>query len=146
MHCDTLVWILTSKFHSIIVFFNLRVIIFFLHRNCKQFEDLPNNLRVEIGSQLDISFITNICKTYGPFDFIIDDGGHKTDQIITSLKVLWPSCLRDHGVYAIEDIHTMSMWAGKKGMLVDKMDVREQTVVTHILHTYISLLFYWLTD
>ena len=54
--------------------------------------------------------------------------------------MLWPNCLRDHGVYAIEDIHTMSMWAGKEGMLVDKMDVREQTVATQILHAYMSLL------
>lgn len=73
---------------------------------CKKFESLKNNIHVEVGSQSDEVFLADICKRYGPFDFIVDDGGHTTALIMPSLNVLW-SCLRDKGVYAIEDLHAM---------------------------------------
>ena len=30
-----------------------------------------------------------------------------TEQIIISLRALWPACMKDKSVYAIEDLHTM---------------------------------------
>ena len=39
------------------------------------------------------------------FDFIIDDGSHQADHQILSLEVLFPTILKDNGVYFIEDIH-----------------------------------------
>jgi len=39
------------------------------------------------------------------FDFIIDDGSHQAAHQILSLYSLFPSILKDNGVYFIEDIH-----------------------------------------
>jgi hypothetical protein len=44
---------------------------------------------------------------------IVDDGGHKMEQQITSFKSLW-SCLNDGGLYIVEDTHT-SYWPGFGG-------------------------------
>jgi cephalosporin hydroxylase len=65
---------------------------------------------VEIGDQTDRAFLARIAKEYGPFDIIIDDGGHKMDQQSTSFRALWPY-LNDGGLYVVEDTHT-SYWPG----------------------------------
>ena len=46
---------------------------------------------------------------YGPFDIIIDDGGHTMEQQIISIETLFP-LLSDGGVYLVEDTHT-SYWS-----------------------------------
>lgn len=43
------------------------------------------------------------------FDVIIDDGGHRMDQIINSFQALFPF-LNSGGMYIIEDLHT-SYWS-----------------------------------
>ncbi len=68
---------------------------------------------VEIGDQSDKAFLKKIAETYGPFDIIIDDGGHKMDQQKTSFQMLWPH-LKDRGLYIVEDTHT-SYWPGFGG-------------------------------
>jgi hypothetical protein len=75
---------------------------------CKQFEILKEGIRIEIGSQLNTTFLESICSTYGPFDLVVDDGGHTNRMMWTSLNSLW-SCLNDNAVYVIEDLHTMNM-------------------------------------
>jgi hypothetical protein len=40
----------------------------------------------------------------GAFNVIVDDGGHKNSQILTSLQHLWPALLPG-GVYVLEDLH-----------------------------------------
>ena len=76
---------------------------------------------VEIGSQRDPQFLQSICVRYGPFDVVIDDGSHLTADILTSLYHLW-GCLSDKAVYAIEDLHTMTLYKGQDGMLVQGRD------------------------
>lgn len=79
---------------------------------CKRSHDPEHNIFVEIGSQLDPAFLSTVCKKYGPFDIIVDDGGHTDNMITTSLFHLYPSddCLkRNGGVYSVEDLHTMVM-------------------------------------
>jgi hypothetical protein len=68
---------------------------------------------VEIGDQSDPVFLQQIGQTHGPFDLIVDDGGHKMHQQINSFRHLW-SCLRDRGLYIVEDVHT-SYWPGFGG-------------------------------
>jgi hypothetical protein len=78
-----------------------------INPNCTKVE--AQDIHIEIGSQLDVDFLKNICHKYGPFDLIVDDGGHTTQMIIVSFEALW-GCLRHDGVYVIEDTHSMSMW------------------------------------
>ena len=49
----------------------------------------------------------------GQVDLIVDDGGHKMHQQITSFRELWPK-LKDRGLYIVEDTHT-SYWPGFGG-------------------------------
>jgi cephalosporin hydroxylase len=78
---------------------------------CKALE-LPG-LEIRIGDQADPAFLSRIATDRGPFDLIVDDGGHKMHQQITSFQVLWPR-LADGGLYVVEDTHT-SYWPGFGG-------------------------------
>lgn len=73
---------------------------------------------VEIGDQADPAFLTHLAKTYGPFDVILDDGGHMMHQQITSFEHLWPQ-VADLGLYMVEDTHT-SYWPGFGGGFEEK--------------------------
>lgn len=65
---------------------------------------------VAVGDQTDPEFLASIVAEHGPFDVIIDDGGHSMRQQITSIENLFPT-LNDGGVYLVEDTHT-SYWEG----------------------------------
>lgn len=78
---------------------------------CKQLE-IPGT-HIEIGDQSDREFLKRIAKERGPFNLIVDDGGHKMDQQTISFETLWPA-LSDGGLYVIEDTHT-SYWPGFGG-------------------------------
>ncbi len=78
---------------------------------CKDLE-LPGTT-VEIGDQANWDFMLRVAKTHGPFDIIIDDGGHGMYQQRISFDALWPY-LNNGGLYIIEDTHT-SYWPGFGG-------------------------------
>ena len=63
---------------------------------------------VEVGDQTDPEFLAMVVEKHGPFDVIIDDGGHSMVQQITSIEHLFPG-LRPGGTYLVEDCHT-SYW------------------------------------
>jgi hypothetical protein len=63
---------------------------------------------VEIGDQGDPDVLARLSERHGPFDIVIDDGGHRTRQQIVSVETLFP-LLNDDGVYIVEDCHT-SYW------------------------------------
>ncbi len=73
---------------------------------CLKFEKA--NIKVYIGDQADVSFLERVSREAGPFDIIIDDGGHMMSHNIISFETLFP-LLSDGGVYVIEDLHT-SYW------------------------------------
>lgn len=60
----------------------------------------------ERGDQTDRTFLKHIGNTYGPFDIIVDDGGHKPNQHIVSFEELFPY-VNPGGWYAIEDLHSL---------------------------------------
>ena len=72
----------------------------------KQFESQVEHLF--IGDQSDLSFLKNIGENYGPFDVVVDDGGHSRKMQLYSLMGMWPF-IHQNGVYVIEDIFTSFM-------------------------------------
>ncbi len=51
------------------------------------------------------------------FDIIIDDGSHRSSDIIRSFALLYPA-LREHGIYVVEDLHC-GYWREFEGGLYD---------------------------
>lgn len=78
---------------------------------CKALE-IPGT-HIEIGDQTDAIFLADLAARRGPFDLVIDDGGHKMNQQLASFRALWPT-LADGGLYVVEDTHT-SYWPGFGG-------------------------------
>lgn len=74
--------------------------------DCKRFE--TGNIKVRIGNQGNPGFLHDVLDEFGPFDIIVDDGGHIASQQITTFKVLYPRMAED-GIYLVEDTHT-SLW------------------------------------
>jgi hypothetical protein len=80
-------------------------------------------MTVVIGDQSDPAVLESVVQRYGPFDVIIDDGGHTMEQQISSIEALFPT-LSDGGVYIVEDCHT-SYWEefegglGRKGTFIE---------------------------
>jgi len=60
---------------------------------------------VHIGDQGDAAFLDALGREEGPFDIVIDDGGHRMEQHRASLRALWPH-VAPGGYYAIEDLLT----------------------------------------
>jgi hypothetical protein len=77
----------------------------------KRSESRAENIFIEIGSQSNTSFLLELCLKYGPFDFVIDDGGHTPKLIDASLRVIFPEsspCMTHPSLYVIEDTQTMN--------------------------------------
>jgi methyltransferase family protein len=70
---------------------------------------------VVLGDQQDPEVLLAVNEQYGPFDIVIDDGGHTMQQQITTAETLFP-LLTDGGVFIVEDTHT-SYWAEFGGAL-----------------------------
>lgn len=73
-----------------------------------QFDRMLPNVNIRVGDQRDPAFLTSLEEEFGPFDVIIDDGGHTALQQIDSFNHLYP-CMAPDGVYICEDTHT-SYW------------------------------------
>ncbi|MCG8442557.1 MAG: class I SAM-dependent methyltransferase [Caulobacterales bacterium] len=77
--------------------------------DCARFDAPENDVHVRIGSQDDPNFLKGVCNEFGPFDIIIDDGSHMTHHVIASFNALFADCLKEGGIYFIEDLET-SYW------------------------------------
>jgi hypothetical protein len=84
-----------------------------INPDCKKYEEA--GVRIRIGSQEDPDFLKEVIAEFGPFDIILDDGGHTMNQQIVSFETLF-SAVKDGGVYMCEDLHT-SYWAAYGGGL-----------------------------
>lgn len=58
--------------------------------------------------QSNAAELSELARSVGVLDVIIDDGSHDPDHQILTLETLWV-CLRNGGLYFIEDLHT-SAW------------------------------------
>jgi hypothetical protein len=61
--------------------------------------------RIFHGHQQDVSVLDRIVQECGPFDLVIDDGGHRPAEQIASFGFLWGH-VKPGGWYAIEDLAT----------------------------------------
>lgn len=80
---------------------------------CRQFEG--GNVSIEIGDQEDRDFLRSIVEKHGPFDVVIEDGGHHMGQQIATFEEIYPAMSED-GCFLIEDLHT-SYWPAYEGGL-----------------------------
>ena len=62
------------------------------------------NITIFVGDQADTKFLQEVATEHGPFDVIIDDGGHSDRQMLNSLRVLGGNALSPGGIYFIEDM------------------------------------------
>jgi len=67
-----------------------------------EFKSQVENLFV--GDSGDLKLLQSIGQNYGPFDFVVDDGGHTRVSQINGLVGFWPH-MKSKGVYVIEDIY-----------------------------------------
>ena len=65
-----------------------------------------SSVEVVLGDQEDPKFwIEFFAKHPEPFDIILDDGGHRMNQMIITF-VMTSEHVRDGGIYLVEDVHT----------------------------------------
>ena len=74
-----------------------------INRAVKRFE--TGRVTIEILDQSNIEELVQVAMKYGPFDIVIEDGSHKWEHQITSLRTLFPF-VKDRGFYAVEDLQT----------------------------------------
>lgn len=67
-------------------------------------EHAGERIEIYVGDQANSVQMANLADSCGPFDVVIDDGGHMTEAQHVAFDVLWPA-VRKGGFYAIEDLH-----------------------------------------
>lgn len=75
------------------------------------------NIRIIHGNSTDPAVLEKIIKCSEKFDIIIDDGSHKSSDIIKSFALYFP-ILEEGGIFIVEDIHC-SYWDIFEGGLFD---------------------------
>lgn len=76
------------------------------NKKCTVVENHPEHVHVRIGKQQDRDFLQSVVDDLGPFDIIIDDGSHIPAFTLKSFQFLFTHGLTDHGIYAVEDLHS----------------------------------------
>jgi len=64
-----------------------------------------SRIRTVVGSQDDEELLRRLSRSEGPFDIVIDDGGHRNAHVIRSFLTLFP-LLTGNGIYVVEDTQT----------------------------------------
>lgn len=72
-----------------------------INPECSKLE-IGENVTILIGDQTDAAFMRTVSCEYGPFDIVIDDGGHVRQR--ETFEVLWPE-MPSGSWYVIEDLH-----------------------------------------
>jgi glycosyltransferase involved in cell wall biosynthesis len=82
-------------------------IIYGLDKNTQIWKKLlrkQQRIHVFVGRQEDEEFLQSKVVPQGPYNIIIDDGGHTPEEQLATFKNLWPH-LAPGGIYVIEDLH-----------------------------------------
>ena len=58
-----------------------------------------------MGDQSDLDLLRIVGANAGPFQVVIDDGGHSRKQQVNSFIGLWPFVQKNGGIYVIEDFY-----------------------------------------
>jgi hypothetical protein len=102
-------------------------------------------IHVFVGKQEDESFLKAQVIPAGPYDIIVDDGGHTPEEQLASFNQLWPH-LAPGGIYVIEDMHG-NYWEkrAKNGPLMAERikAMIDETVGTNDCLDYQSLAVYY---
>jgi hypothetical protein len=102
-----------------------------IEERCARYQ--TDRTRVHIGSQTDPDFLRRVNAASGPFDVVIDDGGHMMDHHHVSLTTLWP-LLPAGALYVIEDLHTAYMPEFGGGYLADASTIEKLKRVIDGMH------------
>ena len=103
-------------------------------------ESSADSIYIEIGSQEDDAFLIDACSKYGPFDIIIDDGGHTAKQMIGSLRTLYP-CVKQGGFYVIEDV-MCGTWSNTENIYFEGKSVFQHIARIHeSMHAHFADMF-----
>tara|TARA_B100000700_G_C14837485_1_gene757535 strand:+ start:176 stop:847 length:672 start_codon:yes stop_codon:yes gene_type:complete len=97
-----------------------------INEYCKRFEQ--ENIKIYIGDQSNINFLDNVLADIDKPDIIIDDGGHSSNQQITSFNYLYEH-LNYGGTYLVEDTHTSYASSKKFHDRLDKLTFVEYAKV-----------------
>jgi hypothetical protein len=62
-----------------------------------------DQIKIYIGDQKDTKLLKEVCEKHPP-DIIIDDGSHRSADIIASFEILFP-LLNKNGLYSVEDLY-----------------------------------------
>ena len=101
--------------------------------SCLDAADPDRDIHVRIADQSDPSQLLTIADEFGPFDIVIDDGGHTAGQQIGSFKALYLDHLTAYGRYVVEDTHT-SYWPEFHDLGPDVDFMRFATTIAHELN------------
>jgi len=70
---------------------------------CKKYNGLSGQVR--IGSKTDEKSLASVITEMGGIDIALDDGSHRMEHIVATLKILFPK-LNSPGIYLIKDLYT----------------------------------------
>lgn len=89
---------------------------------------------IRFGSQSDPDFLAAVINEMGGVDIVIDDGSHRSADVLASIKHLFPR-LASPGLYIIEDLHTSYWhdWGGGYGREGTSIEVAKELI--DLLHS-----------
>jgi glycosyltransferase involved in cell wall biosynthesis len=108
-------------------------------------------IKVFVGRQEDTEFLKREVVPAGPYDIIIDDGGHKGFEQQPSFDILWDSLNKD-GFYILEDLYanyrqekwseaTRRGFGSTMGYLKDKIDAMNMQSTIRSMTFYYNICF-----
>ena len=76
-----------------------------INEDCvEKFKSSITGVHMLFGAQVGSAVVDKwIAESKSGFDIIVDDGGHRNEDILNTLKAFWPG-LKSGGLYFIEDL------------------------------------------